>query len=152
MTDAELYTLIQSDPEALTAYTASNDDECAARCSEIAPTLTQSVPAVQIRLLLASRKRLAQIKRVADNVAAPEPPYDACATLITLLEAGDAIDLANPTVAESAATLRAHNLLSEDDSAAIAALAVVRQTITQQQVGAAREWHRVTGGVSNGTT
>ena len=152
MTDQELYNLIQSDAEALTAYTASDDDACAARCSEIAPTLTQSVPAVQIRLLLASRKRLAQIKRVADNVTAPEPPYDACATLMTLLDAGDAINLQNPTVAESAATLREHNLLDEDDSAAIAALAVVQQTITQQQVGAAREWHRATGGASNGVT
>jgi len=71
---------------------------------------------------------------------------------MTLLDAGDAINLQNPTVADSAATLRAHNLLDEDDSAAIAALAVTRQTITQQQVGAAREWHRVSGGVSNGIT
>ena len=35
------------------------------------------VEAQQIRLTLASRGRLAAIKRIGDNTAAPEPPYDA---------------------------------------------------------------------------
>ena len=152
MTDAELYTLIQSDPAAVAAYNAGDDDACAARCSVIAPPLQQQVPANRLRLLLAQRSRLAAIKRVADNTAAPEPPYDACATLITLLDAGDAINLADPAVAASSAVLVASNLLDAEDVAAITALAYVPQTITQQQVGAAREWHRVTGGANNGVT
>lgn len=152
MTDAELYALIQSDPAAVAAYNAGDDDACAARCSAIAPQITQQVPANRLRLLLAQRSRLAAIKRVADNTAAPEPPYDACATLMTLLDAGDAINLADPAVSASSAVLVANNLLDADDVAAITALAYAPQTITQQQVGAAREWHRVTGGADNGTT
>ena len=152
MNDSELYALIQSDPQAVAAYNAGDDDACAARCSVIAPPITQQVQASRLRLLLAQRSRLAAIKRVADNTAAPEPPYDACATLITLLDAGDAINLADPAVAASSAVLVASNLLDADDVAAITALAYVPQAITQQQVGAAREWHRVTEGASNGVT
>mgnify|MGYP006267429509 FL=1 len=152
MTDAELYALIQSDTQALAAYNASDDDACAARCSAIAPQITQPVAANRLRLLLAQRGRLAAIKRVADNTAAPEPPYDSCATLMTLLDAEDAINLADPSVSEASAVLVSSNLLDADDVAAITALAYAQQTITQQQVGAAREWHRVTGGAANGVT
>jgi hypothetical protein len=151
MTDSELYALIQSDPQAVAAYNAGDDDGCAARCSVIAPALQQPVPANRLRLLLAQRGRLAAIKRVADNTAAPEPPYDACATLMTLLDAGDAINLGDPAVSASSGVLVASNLLDADDVTAITALAFVPQTITQQQIGAAREWHRATGGASNGT-
>jgi hypothetical protein len=69
-----------------------------------------------------------------------------------LLDAGDAINLADPSVSQASAVLVASNLLDADDVAAITALAYTSQAITQQQVGSAREWHRVTGGVSNGTT
>ena len=89
---------------------------------------------------------------MADNTAAPEPPYDSCATLITLLDAGDAINLADPSVSQASAVLVASNLLDAADVAAITALAYAQQTITQQQVGAAREWHRVNGGATNGIT
>jgi|DEB0MinimDraft_6_1074348.scaffolds.fasta_scaffold14940_3 hypothetical protein len=152
MTDAELYQLIQSDQQALSAYEASNDDACAARCSEIAPPITQEVAANRLRMLLAQRGRLAAIRRVSDNTASPEPPYDACATLMTLLYAGDAIDMSDPAVSQASAVLVDSNLLDADDVTAITALAYVAQTITQQQVGAAREWHRVAGGAENGVT
>ena len=152
MTDFELYALIQSDPQALAAYNASDDDACAARCTAIAPQITQTVAANRLRLLLAQRGRLAPIKRVADNTAASEPPYDACATLMTLLDAGDTINLADPSVSQASAVLVSSNLLDADDVAAITALAYAQQTITQQQVGSAREWHRVTGGAANGVT
>ena len=85
------------------------------------------VEAQAIRLALASRGRLAAIKRIGDNTAAPEPPYDACATLMALLDAGDSIDLQNPAVAASSQVLIQHNLLTQADADAIAALAV--QTI-----------------------
>ena len=152
MTDSELYALIKSDTQALAAYNASDDDACAARCSAIAPPITQPVAANRLRLLLASRGRLAAIKRVADNTAAPEPPYDACATLMTLLDADDSISLQDPAVATASQVLVTHNLLDAADVAAIAALAYAPQAITQQQVGSAREWHRVMGGAANGIT
>jgi hypothetical protein len=71
---------------------------------------------------------------------------------MTLLDAGDAINLGDPAVSASSNVLVASNLLDVEDVTAITALAFVPQTITQQQVGAAREWHRVTGGASNGVT
>ena len=91
-----------------------------------AKTVQQSAPvaAQQIRLTLASRGKLAAIKRIGDNTAAPEPPYDACATLMALLDAGDTIDLQNPAVSAASAILIQHNLLTQADADAIAALAV----------------------------
>jgi len=91
-----------------------------------AKTVQQVAPveAQAIRLTLASRGRLAAIKRIGDNTAAPEPPYDACATLMALLDAGDLIDLQNPAVDASSQVLIQHNLLTQDDADAIAALAV----------------------------
>ena len=82
------------------------------------------VEAQQIRLTLASRGRLAAIKRIGENTAAPEPPYDACATLMTLLDAGDVIDLQNAAVAAASQVLIQHNLLTQEDADAIALLAV----------------------------
>jgi hypothetical protein len=91
-----------------------------------AKTVQQSapVPAQQIRLTLASRGKLAAIKRIGDNTAAPEPPYDACATLMALLDAGDTIDLQNAAVSAASEILIQHNLLTQADADAIAALAV----------------------------
>lgn len=82
------------------------------------------VEAKAIRLMLASRGRLAAIKRIGDNTAAPEPPYGACATLMALLDAGDSIDLQNPAVDAASQVLIQHNLLTQEDVDAIALLAV----------------------------
>jgi hypothetical protein len=65
----------------------------------------------------------AAIKRIGDNTAAPEPPYDACATLMALLDAGDSIDLQNPAVEASSQVLIEHNLLTQEDADTIALLA-----------------------------
>jgi hypothetical protein len=91
-----------------------------------AKTVQQIAPveAQAIRLTLASRGRLAAIKRIGDNTAAPEPPYDACATLMALLDAGDSIDLQNPAVEASSQVLIQHNLLTQEDADAIALLEV----------------------------
>jgi hypothetical protein len=48
--------------------------------------------------------------------------------------------------------LLSYNLATQPQLDALQALANVAQTITQQQVGAAREWFRVTGGLTNATT
>jgi hypothetical protein len=152
MTDAELYALIQSDPAAVAAYNVSDDDACAARCSAIAPSLRQPVDAAKLRKILAVRDRWGGLQRVANNFASPDPPYKQARTLIDLITAGDSIDVDEPAVADGAPVLVQHGLLDATDLQAISALANVPQTITQQQVGAAREWFRVTGGLTNATT
>ena len=152
MTDADLYALIQSDPAAVAAYNVSDDDACAARCSVIAPPLRQPVDAAKLRKILAVRDRWGGLQRVANNFASPDPPYKQARTLIDLITAGDSIDVDEPAVADGAPVLVQHGLLDASDLQAISALANVPQTITQQQVGAAREWFRVTGGLTNATT
>ena len=152
MTDSELYALIQSDPQALAAYNASDDDACAARCTAIAPLIRQPVDAVILRKTLAIRGRWGGLQRVANNFASPDPPYQQARTLIDMITAGDAINVDEPAVTEGAPILVEHGLLDASDLQAMSALANTLQTITQQQVGSAREWHRVTEGASNGVT
>jgi hypothetical protein len=50
------------------------------------------------------------------------------------------------------AVLLSYNLATQEQLDALQVLADNPQTITQQQVGAAREWHRVSGGATNGVT
>ncbi|MFN9287120.1 MAG: hypothetical protein ACK6EB_03555, partial [Planctomyces sp.] len=49
MTDAELYTLIQSDADAKQKADIGDDSGCAARCSIIAPTIRQPVEARRVQ-------------------------------------------------------------------------------------------------------
>ena len=105
-------------------YQTMSDQQAADAINAKTVQQVTKVAAQAIRLTLASRGRLAAIKRIGDNTAAPEPPYDACATLMALLDAGDAIDLQNPAVATSSQVLIQHNLLTQADADAIAALAV----------------------------
>jgi len=152
MTDAELYLLIQSDAQALSLYVDCNDEECAVRCSAIAPTIRKPVAAAALRKELAKLGKWGGLQRVANNFESPDPPYQQARTIIDLITAGDAIDLDEPAIAAGTPQLIQHNLLTVADVAVISALANTKQVITQQQVGAAREWHRVSGGAGNGTT
>ena len=152
MTDAELYTLIQGDTQAAALYAEGNDEGCAVRCSAIAPLIRRPVAAATLRKELAKLGKWGGLQRVANNFESPDPPYQQARTIIDLITAGDAIDLNEPAIAAGTPQLIEHNLLTVADVAAISALADNPQTITQQQVGAAREWHRVTGGVSNAVT
>ena len=105
-------------------YQTMTDQQAADAINAKTVQQVTKVEAQAIRLTLASRGRLAAIKRIGDNTAAPEPPYDACATLMALLDAGDSIDLQNPAVSASSQVLIQHNLLTQEDADAIAALAV----------------------------
>lgn len=152
MTDAELYGLIQSDAQAAALYAEGNDEACAVRCSAIAQPIRKPVAAAALRKELAKLGKWGGLQRVANNFESPDPPYQQARTIIDLITAGDAIDLNEPAIAAGTPLLVEHNLLTLSDVAVISALANTPQTITQQQVGAAREWNRVNGGVSNGTT
>lgn len=152
MTDAELYTLIQSDPDAKHRAEIGDDSGCAERCSVIAPVVRKPVAAATLRKELAKLGKWGGLQRVANNFESPDPPYQQARTIIDLITAGDAIDLDEPAIAAGTPQLIQHNLLTLTDVAVMSALANTPQTITHQQVGAAREWHRVNGGLSNGVT
>jgi len=151
MTDAELYTLIQGDTQAAFLYADGNDEGCAVRCSVIAPPIRQPVDA---GLLMDACMSLGIWQRL--EAAAPpgsiDPPASTARTMMTRLSQGRPVNLDNPAVQGIVTDCITHGLITQPEAAQLSTLADAGQTITQQQVGAAREWHRVTGGVSNGTT
>lgn len=142
MTDAELYALIQSDPEAQQKASIGDDSGCAARCSVIAPKVRSEVPANLLRVKLAQLGKLSGILRVARNFDSPDPPYQQAATLMALIDAGEAIDLDDPTLVAGAPQLILHGLLSPADATAINALGDAPQTITPAQVSEAMRPYR----------
>jgi hypothetical protein len=151
MTDAELYTLIQGDTQAAALYAEGNDEACAVRCSAIAPPVRQPVDA---GLLMDACMSLGIWQRL--EAAAPpgsiDPPASTARTMMTRLSQGRPVNLDNPAVQGIVTDCITHGLITQPEAAQLSTLADAGQAITQQQVGAAREWHRVTGGVSNGTT
>jgi len=151
MTDAELYTLIQGDTQAAALYAEGNDEGCALRCSAIAPPVRQPVDA---GLLMDACMSLGIWQRL--EAAAPpgsiDPPASTARTMMTRLSQGRPVNLDNPAVQGIVTDCITHGLITQPEAAQLSTLADAGQTITQQQVGAAREWHRVEGGVSNGTT
>jgi hypothetical protein len=151
MNDSELYTLIQSDPAAVAAYNAGDDDACALRCSVIAPTVRRPVPAEEVQAAAIASGLWAIVKIAAQNTALPNPPRGAAMSFVDWIEAGRPIDMDGGTVQGVGQVLLSYNLATQPQLDALQALANVPQAITQQQIGAAREWHRATGGASNGT-
>jgi hypothetical protein len=151
VTDAELYTLIQGDTQAAALYAEGNDEGCAVRCSAIAPPIRQPV---DTGLLMDACMSLGIWQRL--EAAAPpgsiDPPASTARTMMTRLSQGRPVNLDNPAVQGIVTDCITHGLITQSEAAQLSTLADAGQTITQQQVGAAREWHRVEGGVSNGTT
>lgn len=151
MTDAELYTLIQGDTQAAALFSDGNDEGCAVRCSAIAPPVRQPVDAGRLMDAFMSLGIWQRLEAAAPP-GSIDPPASTARTMMTRLSQSRPVDLDNPAVQGIVADCIAHNLMSQAEASALSTLADSGQTITQQQVGAAREWHRVTGGVSNGVT
>ena len=151
MTDAELYAMIQSDTQAAALYTEGNDEGCAVRCSAIAPPVRQSVDAGRLMDAFMSLGIWQRLEAAAPP-GSIDPPASTARTMMTRLSQSRPVDLDNPAVQGIVADCIAHNLMSQAEASALSTLADSGQTITQQQVGAAREWHRVSGGATNGVT
>lgn len=151
MTDAELYALIQSDADAAAAYAAGNDTACADRCTVIAPQTRQPVDAGRLMDAFMSLGIWQKLEAAAPP-GSVDPPASTARTMMTRLNQSRPVDLDNPAVQSIVADCIAHNLMTQAEADQLSTLADTPQTITQQQVGAAREWHRVSGGAGNGTT
>ena len=151
MTDAELYALIQSDADAAAAYAAGNDTACADRCTQIAPQTRQPVDAGRLMDAFMSLGIWQKLEAAAPP-GSVDPPASTARTMMTRLEQARPVDLDNPAVQSIVADCIAHSLMTQAEAAALSSLADTPQAITQQQVGAAREWHRLSGGANNGTT
>lgn len=151
MTDAELYAMIQGDTQAAALYADGNDEGCALRCSAIAPPIRQPVDAGRLMDAFMSLGIWQRLEAAAPP-GSIDPPASTARTMMTRLSQSRPVDLDNPAVQGIVADCIAHNLMSQAEASALSTLADSGQTITQQQVGAAREWHRVSGGASNGAT
>ena len=152
MTDSELYALIHGDTQAAALYAEGNDEGCAVRCSSIAPPIRQPVAAERVQAAAIASGLWAIVKIAAQNVGLPNPPRGAAMSFVDWIEAGRPIDMDGGTVQAVGAVLLSYNLATQEQLDALQVLADVPQTITQQQVGSAREWHRVSGGATNGVT
>ncbi len=141
MTDAELYTLIQSDADAKQKADIGNDSGCAARCSIIAPTIRQPVDA---GLLMDACMSLGIWQRL--EAAAPpgsiDPPASTARTMMTRLSQGRPVNLDNPAVQQIVADCIAHNLMTQAEAAQLNTLANTPQIISPAQVSDAMRPYR----------
>ena len=144
MTDAELYTLIQSDADAKHKADIGDDSGCAARCSVIAPTVRQSVDAGRLMDAFMSLGIWQRLEAAAPP-GSVDPPASTARTMMTRLNQSRPVDLDNPAVQGIVADCIAHSLMTQAEAAALSSLADTAQTISTDQVSAAMAPHR--GGV-----
>lgn len=152
MTDAELYAMIQSDTQAAALYAEGNDEGCAVRCSAIAPPIRQPVDARRVQEIATLNGLWGVLVIAAQDPNLTNPPRGVAVNFVTWIEKGFSLNPDSVPVQQMAAALMAYNLATAEQVQQLSDAANTPQTITQQQVGAAREWNRVNGGVSNGTT
>jgi hypothetical protein len=151
MTDAELYSLIQGDADAKAKADIGDDSGCAARCSEIAPTIRQPVDAGKLMDAMMSLGVWQKLEAAAPP-GSTDPPASTARTMMTRLNQSRPVDLDNSAVQSIVADCITHNLMTQNEATQLNTLGNAHQTITAADVGAAREWHRVTGGAGNGVT
>jgi hypothetical protein len=144
MTDAELYTLIQSDADAKQRADIGDDSGCAARCSVIAPTVRQPVDAGRLMDAFMSLGIWQRLEAAAPP-GSVDPPASTARTMMTRLNQSRPVDLDNPAVQQIVADCIAHNLMSQAEAAALSSLADTAQTISTDQVSSAMAPYR--GGV-----
>ena len=144
MTDAELYTLIQSDTDAKQRADIGDDSGCAARCSVIAPTVRQSVDAGRLMDAFMSLGIWQKLEAAAPP-GSVDPPASTARTMMTRLTQARPVDLDNPAVQGIVADCIAHNLMTQAEAAALSSLADTAQTISPAQVSEAMRPYR--GGV-----
>ena len=141
MTDAELYALIQSDPDAKHKADIGDDSGCAARCSIIAPTIRQPVDAGRLMDAFMSMSIWQRLEAAAPP-GSVDPPASTARTMMTRLSQGRPVNLDNPAVQQIVADCIAHNLMTQAEAAQLSSLANTPQVISTDQVSSAMAPHR----------
>jgi hypothetical protein len=142
MAPTDLWTLIQSDTQAKAYADAGNDRGCAARCSEIAPTIRKPVPAELVQRIASLNGLWGMLKIAALNPSLSNPPRGAAVSFVDWVERGSELDTDNDAVKAMAAILIAYSLATADQFAEISAAGNAPQTITADQVSEAAFSHR----------
>ena len=133
-------------------YSGLSDQQAADAINAKTSTIRQPVAADRVQAAAITSGLWAIVKIASQNTGLPNPPRGAAMSFVDWIEAGRPIDMDGGTVQAVGAVLLSYNLATQEQLDALQVLADNPQTITQQQVGAAREWHRVSGGASNGVT
>jgi hypothetical protein len=144
MTDAELYALIQSDADAKAKADIGDDSGCAARCSEIAPTIRQPVDAGRLMDAMMSLGVWQKLEAAAPP-GSTDPPASTARTMMTRLNQSRPVDLDNPAVQSIVNDCITHGLMTQGEAQQLNTLGDAPQIISPAQVSEAMRPHR--GGV-----
>ena len=134
MTPAELKTLIESDSEALTHWNAGRHVACAARCSEIAPTVRRLVTADEIQLHASKNGTWATITLARESAETPLQIKGVCITFLDWIKSGRAVDFDLPEVQAMVAGLIASTLVTQQQADELDAMADEKQVFTTDDV------------------
>lgn len=139
MDTTALRALIESDAQALAHFTAGRDVQCAERCSDIAPTVRQLVPADEVHYYAAICGAWAAINLAWESETTPAQIRGICITFRDWVKAGRKIDFDMPEVQQMMGGLVQSGVITQQQSTLISGAANVKQTITANEVSACRQ-------------
>ena len=139
MTPADLYNLIQSDAIASASYAAGDDEQCAVRCSAIAPLVRRPLDAARVQEIASLNGLWGRLKMAALDHALGDPPRGAALAFVDWVTANRPLNPDNPAIMQLAGLLISHGLATEAQIDQLVEAASVPQTITAADVGAARQ-------------
>lgn len=145
MTDAELYTLIQSDADAKQKADIGDDSGCAARCSIIAPTIRQPVDARRVQEIATLNGLWGALVIAAQDPNLTNPPRGVAVNFVSWIEKGFPLNPDSVPVQQMAAALMAYNLATAEQVQQLSDAANTPQVISPAQVSDAMRPYR--GGV-----
>ena len=142
MTDAELYTLIQSDTEAKQRADIGDDSGCAARCSIIAPTVRQPVDARRVQEIATLNGLWGVLVIAAQDPNLTNPPRGVAVNFVSWIEKGFPLNPDSVPVQQMAAALMAYNLATAEQVQQLSDAANTPQVISTAQVSEAMRPYR----------
>lgn len=142
MTDAELYTLIQSDADAKQKAAIGDDSGCAARCSVIAPTIRQPVDARRVQEIATLNGLWGVLVIAAQDPNLTNPPRGVAVNFVSWIEKGFPLNPDSVPVQQMAAALMAYNLATAEQVQQLSDAANTPQVISPAQVSDAMRPYR----------
>ena len=142
MTDAEIYTLIQSDTQAAALYAEGNDEGCAVRCSAIAPPIRQPVDARRVQEIATLNGLWGVLVIAAQDPNLTNPPRGVAVNFVSWIEKGFPLNPDSVPVQQMAAALMAYNLATAEQVQQLSDAANTPQVISPAQVSEAMRPYR----------
>lgn len=141
MTPTELKALIESDELATQLAASGNDAACAARCSVIAPKVYKETILTERGLYVALGAEVAEtiLQKLAGFAAANQTQSPIIARVLDWLKPNNGgVDFGDAQTLGLVGLLTQGGLFTAEEYAALSAIALVPQTITEAQIERAR--------------